>query len=61
MDFLGLEDSNFVGAPSAPTLNQNFPDVDYPVPHINLHAPPFSPEKSAEQRDRYVTKKHSIP
>ena len=48
-------------APSAPGP-ETFPTKpDYPVPQINLHAPPYSAERAAHQRELYVTKKHTIP
>ena len=59
-----MKDSKTFGAPSAPsntTLNTRFPDVDYPIPLVNLYAPPYSAEESAICRDKFVTKQHTIP
>ena len=60
-----MKDSNFLGsgAPSAPNANKKsrFADIDYPVPVINLYAPPYSAEEATLQRDKLVTKLQTIP
>ena len=35
--------------------------TDYPIPTVNLHAPPYSAERAGAQREQFVTKKHTIP
>ena len=52
----------FFGAPSAPTFQPpQLPEVNYPVPDLDLFAPPYNPDLAEERRDRLLTKSHSIP
>lgn len=52
-----MEEGNaFAAAPPAP-----YAEPDYPVPNVNLFAPPYSIELAEERREKYLTKQHSIP
>ena len=46
----------FASAPPAP----QHPEATYPVPNINLFAPPYSQEHAEERREKNLTKKHTI-
>ena len=47
--------------PPPPKLDKKFPDIDFEVPKINLYAPPYSADETTQQRNKYVTKLHTIP
>ena len=66
MQFEEIDDFHFTtGAPSAPTpvapksIFQE-PVYTYPIPELNLFAPPYSIELAEERRERLLTKKHTI-
>jgi len=46
-----MEGNAFAAAPPAP-----YSEPDYPVPNVNLFAPPYSLELAEERRDKYLTK-----
>lgn len=43
--------------PQPPTKEE----ASYPVPQINLYAPPYSADQAEERREKFLTKKHNIP
>ncbi len=56
-----LVEMDLLGAPSAPVaVKTQLPEVNYPVPELNLFAPPFSQELAEERRTRLLTKTHTI-
>lgn len=51
-----MAESATSSAPPAP-----FAEPNYPVPSVNLFAPPYSLEMAEERREKFLTKLHSIP
>ena len=48
------------GSEGAAPSYQDEVEAEYPIPKINLYAPPYSEDNARKRREKFLTKKHTI-